>query len=204
MPFGKAGAPEFRRTPDSMHSTRHQRIEPDVRPPTQPELPIWSRLLDGPHPWGSFDATVTRYGVRRDRLVIYPPGISSADRRLARMWRGWPVVGAALGLLAVMLLGKTVAPPAAVLEYVLAAYVAIGVLLFVRAGPARVPVRSLSAVVVPLAADVREQRRHTDWQNLVDALTEADRMLTTGAISRVEYEAIWWDAYARLEAVTHG
>ena len=120
------------------------------------------------------------------------------------MWRGWPVVGAALGLLAVMLLGKTVAPPAAVLEYVLAAYVAIGVLLFVRAGPARVPVRSLSAVVVPLAADVREQRRHTDWQNLVDVLTEADRMLTTGAISRVEYEAIWWDAYARLEAVTHG
>ncbi len=187
-----------------MHRTRHQRLEPGVRQPTPPELGFWSRLLDGPHPWGSFDATVGRYGVRRDRLVIYPPGTSTADRRLARMWRGWPVLGAALGLLAVIFLGETVAPPAAVLGYVVVANVCIGVLLFLRAGPARVPVRSLSAVLVPLAADERERRRHTDWVTLVDALTRADRMLTIGAMSRVEYEAIWWDAYERLEAVTHG
>ncbi|HKI39822.1 MAG TPA: DUF6611 family protein [Mycobacterium sp.] len=187
-----------------MHRTRHQRLEPGVRQSTPPELRYWSRVLDGPHQWGSFDTTVSRYGVRRDRLVIYPPGISTADRRLARMWRGWPVFGAALGVLAVMFLGKTVAPPAAVLEYCVVAYVSIGALLLLRAGPARVPVRSLSAALVPLAADARERRRHTGWVTLVDALTRADRMLTIGAISRVEYEAIWWDAYERLEAVTHG
>jgi hypothetical protein len=161
-------------------------------------------MLDGPRPWGFFDAAVGRYGVRRHRLVIYPPGISSADRRLARMWRGWPVSGAALGLLAVMLLGNTVAPPAAVLEYVVTGYVIIGAVLFLRAGPVRVPVRSLSAVLMPLAPDAGERRRHSEWAALVDALTRADRMVAAGAISRVEYEAIWWDAYERLEAVTHG
>lgn len=161
-------------------------------------------MLDGSRRWGSFDAAVGRYGVRRDRLVIYPPGISSADRRLARMWRGWPVSGAVLALLAVMFLGDRVAPPAVVLGYAAIGYVTVGAVLFLRAGPGRVPVRSLSAVLVPPAVDAREACRHTEWAVLVDALSRADRRLTVGAISRVEYEAIWWDAYDRLEAVTHG
>ena len=39
---------------------------------------------------------------------------------------------------------------------------------------------------------------------LVDMLTRADHMLTTGAISPVEHEAIWWQAYDHLEATTNG
>jgi hypothetical protein len=34
-------------------------------------------------------------------------------------------------------------------------------------------------------------------------LTRADDMLSTGVISPVEYEAIWWQAYDRLEDTTH-
>ncbi len=103
-----------------------------------------------------------------------------------------------------MLLGNAVAPPDTVLEYVVVAYVSTGALLFLRAGPARVTVRSMSAVLVPLAADAGDRHRHFDWLTLVGMLTGADRMLITGAISRVEHEAIWWDAYERLEAVKHG
>lgn len=185
-----------------MNHTRHHRVEPRLPPP--PQHRFWSALLDGPRLWGSFNATVGQYGVRRDRLVVYPPGVSRTDRRLARMWRAWPIAGAGLGLLTVMVLGETVAPLAAVLECVLVAYVGVGLLLFMRAGPARVPVRSLSAVLVPLAADAGEDRRHADWESLVEMLTGADRMLTLGAISQVQYEAIWWDAYVRLQEVTHG
>jgi Family of unknown function (DUF6611) len=36
---------------------------------------------------------------------------------------------------------------------------------------------------------------------LVHMLTTADRMLATGAISRVEHEAAWWKAYDRLGAL---
>jgi hypothetical protein len=164
---------------------------------------LWSRLLDGAHPWGSFDAMVGRYGVRRYRLIIYPAGTTTAERRLARLWRGWPVGGAVLGLLAVMLLGNVVSSPIAVLAVAVVAYVSVGALFFVLAGPTRVRVRSMSVVLMPKTADAHELRRYTEWQNLVHRLIRADHLLTTGAISRVEHRATWREAYDRLEGTAH-
>lgn len=188
-----------------MRRTPQRHVEPDV---LQPEgapaaLRWWSRLLDGAHPWGSFDATVSRYGARRYRLIIYPPGTSTADRRLAQLWRGWPITGAVLGLLALMLLGNAAASPDTVLAVAVAAYVSIGAPLFLRAGPARVQVRSMSIILMPGTADVHERRRYIEWQTLVHMLTGADHLLGTGAISLVEHEATWWEAYDRLEAITY-
>jgi hypothetical protein len=189
-----------------MRRTPHRRAEPDVAQPAQAtpvERRWWSRLLDGAHQWGSFDAAVGRYGVRRYRLIIYPPGSNAADRRLARLWRGWPLTGAVLGLLAIMLLGNMAASPDRVLGYPVAAYVGIGALVFLRAGPARLQVRSLSILLMPNRADARERCKYIEWQNLVRMLTRADQMLKTGAISPVEHEATWWEAYERLEAVRY-
>lgn len=164
---------------------------------------IWSRLLDGSRPWGSYDATISRYGVRRCQLILYPPGCSTPDRRLARLWRGWPLTGAALALIALMLLGDAAAEPITVLAVAVAAYVIIGVLLFLRAGPVRVRVRSLSVILMPGIADECEVRKHAEWKALVHKLNGADRMLAIGAISPVEHEAIWWQAYDRLDARPH-
>ena len=189
-----------------MRRTQHRHLEPDFAQTTKVapvDLRWWSQLLDGDRPWGFFDATVSRYGVRRYRLIIYPPGTTTADRRLARLWRAWPITGAGLVLLAVMLLGYVVASPATVLAFAVAAYVSIGALLFLRAGSAQVQVRSMSIILMPKAADVRARRRHTEWQSLIHMLTRADQMLTAGAISPVEHEAIWWEAYDRLEAVRY-
>jgi hypothetical protein len=61
----------------------------------------------------------------------------------------------------------------------------------------------MSIILMPGAVDARERRRYTEWQTLVHMLTRADHMLTTGAISLVEHEAIWWEAYDRLEAITY-
>ncbi len=188
-----------------MRGTQQPHAESGVSQPTKaPAQPRWwSRLLEGAHPWGFSDATISRYGVRRYRLIIYPPGTTAADRQLARLWRGWPITAAVLGLLAVMLLGNVVPSPNTVLAYAVAASVSIGALLFQRAGPARVQVRSMSIILMPKAADVRARRRYAEWQTLVHMLTQADQMLTAGAISPVEYEAIWWEAYDRLEAVRY-
>lgn len=134
-------------------------------------------------------------------MVIYPPWSSTADRHLARLWRGWPISGALLGLIAVMLLGNAAASPDTVLAFAVTAYVGIGALLFLRAGPARVQVRSVSIALTPNAADAGEQRRYIEWRTLVDELTRADRLLRTGAITLVEHEATWWDAYERIEAI---
>ena len=189
-----------------MRRTPYRRAETDDRRLTQ-EAPAeprwWSRLLDGAHPWGSFDATVGRYGIQRYRLIVYPPGSTAADRRLARLWRGWPITGAVLALLAFMLFGNVVAPPTTVLEYAVAGYVGIGALLFLRAGPVRVRVRSMSIILMPKGADVRELCRYAEWRMLVHMLTTADRMQATGATSLVEHEASWWKAYDRLGAISH-
>jgi len=106
-----------------------------------------------------------------------------------------------LGLVAVMLLGNVAASPDMVLAFAVTVYVSIGALLFLRAGPTRVQVRSVSIALMPKAADAREQRTYIEWQTLVSMLTRADRLLRTGAISPVEHEATWWEAYDRLGAV---
>jgi hypothetical protein len=109
------------------------------------------------------------------------------------------VGGAVLGLLAVMLLGNVVSSPNAVLAVTLVAYVSVGALLFLLAGPVRVQVRSMSLILMPETADADELRRYTEWQTLVHMLIRADHMLMAGAISPVEHEATWWEAYDRLE-----
>ncbi|MEE6179298.1 DUF6611 family protein [Mycobacterium sp. 050134] len=184
-----------------MRRTVPRHPEQVVLQPTQsvPAAPRWwLRLLDGTHQWGSFDATVGRYDVRHYRLIVYPPGSSTADRRLARMWRGWPATGAVLGLLAILFLGGAAAPPDTVLKYAVFAYVLIGALLFLRAGPPRVHVRSLSAILLPGSIDAGELRKYTEWAVVVSMLTQADRAVGKGAISLVEREAVWWEAYDRL------
>jgi hypothetical protein len=108
-----------------------------------------------------------------------------------------------LALLAIMLFGNEAASPNTVLGFAVAVYVSIGALLFLRAGPARLQVRSMSIALMPGTADARERRKYIEWRTLVHMLTRADLLLTTGAISLVEHEATWWEAYDRLEAITY-
>lgn len=120
---------------------------------------------------------------------------------MARLWRGWPVTGAALGLLAIMLLGHAGVSPDKVLAIFVVAYVGIGALLFLRAGPLRVPVRSMSVNLLPSSADADERQGHTECRTLAAMLVRADHLLANGAISVVDHEAIWWDAYDRIEVI---
>ena len=188
-----------------MHDRHHRTVERVVAQPTQAPIagPEWfSRLLDGAHSWGSRGqrSTGTVSPLSPDH---YPPDASTTDRRRARLWRAWPITGAALMLLGVMVFGNAAASPDTVLTVAVAAYLSIGALLFLRAGPHRVRARSMSIILMPNTADVQEQRRYTQWRTLVDMLTNADRMLTTRAISPVEHEATWWEAYDRVEAIAH-
>lgn len=106
-------------------------------------------------------------------------------------------------LLCVMVFGNAMDSPDTVLTVAAVAYLSISMLLFFRAGPPRVRARSMSIILMPNTADVQELRRYTQWRTLVDMLITADRMLATHAISPVEHEAIWWDAYDRMEKIEH-
>ena len=194
MPLSLGSAFQIPRTPDSMRNTQYQAVEPGAR--------WFSRVLDGDRPWGSYDVKIAQYGVRRYRLIIYPPGTTTADRRLARLRRGWPLGGAVLILFAITI-GDAVSSPYTVPVVAITTYLIIRVLLSLLAGPNRVHVKSMSLVLMPVITDEDERRRHNEWKTLTHMLARADDMLSTGAISPVEYEAIWWQAYDRLEDTTH-
>jgi hypothetical protein len=163
-----------------MQTTRHRLSEPVPPQPineSRPASPVSARLFDERRPWGSFDAVVGQYGVRRYRLRIYPPGTSITDRYAARLWRNWPIGGAALMVLAEMLFGEVLASAGTVLMAALGVYLATGALLFFRGGPAHVPVRSMTVLLMPNSTDMQELCRYTYWRALVDMLTDADRRL---------------------------
>jgi hypothetical protein len=194
MPSSLGSASQIPRTPDSMRNTQYQAVEPGAR--------WFSRVLDGDRPWGSYDVKISQYAVRRYRVIIYPPGTTTADRRLARLQRGWPLGGAVLILFAIMI-GDAVSSPYTVPAVAITACLSIHVLLSLLAGPKRVHVKSMSLVLMPVITDEDERRRHNEWKTLTHMLTRADEMLSAGAISPVEYEAIWWQAYDRPEDTTH-
>jgi hypothetical protein len=87
-------------------------------------------------------------------LVVYPPASALVDRRLAWLYRGWS--GAVLGLFAFLLLVDVVSSADAVLAVAVATYLGVRALPFVRAGPARVPVKSMSVLRMPGTTDVTE------------------------------------------------
>lgn len=66
------------------------------------------RLLEGSHPWGSYQVNVSRSGVVHHRLTVYPPGANSAERRALAGARDWPVAGALGALLAIIGLGRSI------------------------------------------------------------------------------------------------
>ena len=100
-------------------------------------------------------------------------------------------------------IGDAVSSPYTVPVVAITTYLIIRVLLSLLAGPNRTHVKSMSLVLMPVITDEDERRRHDEWKTLTHMLARADDMLSTGAISPVEYEAIWWQAYDRLEDTTH-
>ena len=77
----------------------------------------WRRLVDGDRPWGSVDICSVRMGLTQYVLVVYPPGISDAERRSVRIWRGWPMWGTLLWIasdIVITSLGKPIVEVVAV------------------------------------------------------------------------------------------
>ena len=60
---------------------------------------LLSPLLDGSRAWGCVQVRPGRFGITYYRLVVYPPGIGTVERRLVRLARGWPQLGMLVWLL---------------------------------------------------------------------------------------------------------
>lgn len=159
----------------------------------------WTRLLDGDRLWGSTDTWYARHGMTRQRLVVYPPGISDTERRRLRLWRGWPLWGSALWLVVEVALSNQIAPVHA-LVVATGLFVVSGVAALISAGDPRRDVRTQIVVTIDGLLDLETRVHRAEITRRTATLIDADRRLASGQISVVEHEAIWNKIYQQLSA----
>src|SRR3979490_2744289 len=130
-----------------------------ARAPRNPAVPVivvefLRKLTEGDKLWGTVDySPAGRSMWRRVRLTVYPPGTTSAERRMLHFAHGWPLGGAILGLILMVTLGSAW-PPALVIVAIVAMYLAgfwVGVRL---TRPIRSRIRSLSVVSVYVGGEL--------------------------------------------------
>jgi hypothetical protein len=184
---------EQRSPVDGTDDIRSRPVGPDGRAFAQ----WWTLVLDGRHDWGSVDASPTRHGVTRYRLVVFPPGIEPVERRLLRAWRAWPTWGAVLWVVSQIVLSTLLTPGAAFAASTIA-YLASGLFLFARVAELRSRVRTLSVVRIAGYTDVRSAAMFVELKSLVAALCHADSQRDRGQSSPADHESTWWQVYDRL------
>lgn len=156
----------------------------------------WTRLIDGDHPWGSLSISLTRYGVTRYWLVVYPPGIDRDQRRLLRAWRAWPTWGAILWLSSLCLLSTPISWVEFAVPTVL--WLGSGAFLSARVSRLRAQVRVLCLTRFGSHPDEQSEAGYAELKTLVTMLQSADNLLDQGLLSASGHEAIWWQVYDRL------
>ncbi|MFC4244030.1 DUF6611 family protein [Gryllotalpicola reticulitermitis] len=168
-------------------------------------MPRWARrLIDGPHPWGAIQiAPVDRTGrALRYRLIVYPPGITDAERRWLVLHSRWPAIGTTLGVAVSAVLGEVMNGWAA-LAIGAAVFLAGAFATTVACGGARRGTRRLTATVFnamgyhEVCGDLETIERCAGILVALDARRGPDGFRT---MSPVEYEHLWGRVYDELAA----
>lgn len=162
----------------------------------------WLLLLDGDRPWGSIDIRPDRFGVTRYRLVVYPPGISESERRRVRVARAWPMWGALVWVACEIFLNNMTTPWIA-LAMSTAACLGSGLVAFAMAGAPRARVRMMGAMVMAGHHDPISVAARDRLIKLADTLMDADDRLTSGHISALQHEMVWWQVYDQMSPTMH-
>jgi hypothetical protein len=157
----------------------------------------WAFIVDGLHVWGSIDVSPSRYGVTRYRLVVFPPGTDTVERRLLRVWRAWPTWGALLWLTTQIVLDAILGAGAALAVSTIA-YLGSGAILFGRVNVLRTRVRTLSVVRIAGYTDSHAAAMFAELKRLVAALRHADEQRDRGQLSPAAHEAVVWRVYDRM------
>jgi Family of unknown function (DUF6611) len=167
----------------------------------------WSRLLDGENRWGFARIQMDRFGVTRYRLVVYPPGISDAERRRLRIWRGSPIWGTALWVVSEVYLQQAFRTwEALAISSTMVISLVVGALFM--SGNTRTEVRMVGVVTIPGHVDAATIAARDKLEALAAMLYDADERVGAERMSPLEHEALWWQVYDQLApdgpAVFHG
>ncbi|OCB52025.1 hypothetical protein A5722_30070 [Mycobacterium vulneris] len=160
---------------------------------------LLSPLLDGSRAWGCVQVRPGRFGITYYRLVVYPPGLSTSERRFVRLARGWPLWGMFLWLLCQLWLGGQMSPWLA-FGVSTAVFLAAGAVALGLSGSAFHGVRTLCATTMAGCDDPESAAARERLVVLAAELLHADECLARGDITAVDHELIWWRVYHRMDA----
>jgi len=153
--------------------------------------------MSNAHPWGLLETTVpVRYGWRSLRLMVYPPGVNAAQRRLLWLDRNIPIIAAILVLAAMLVLVPAVPPLALLLLVPVGAGIIIGVRRLTQR--LRLSVRVLSVAQLDIHGSTRTYGDGDLLNRCVDELCDMDRARLADRITPVEYERRWAEVYDAL------
>ena len=160
-----------------------------------------TRLLEGPHRWGTYEINAGRAGVVHYRLAVYPPGTNAIERRALARAREWPIVGGVGALVAIIVFGGTVGP-VPLMTAVMAIYVAGIAWTRSRTRHLRRAVRVADAVVV------NDGGRNVSRGELSLILTSIASLRALDENSarpnEVAYEARWAEVYRTIGEFSAG
>lgn len=156
-----------------------------------------SQLLDGENRWGFVRIQIDRFGMTRYRLVVYPPGISDVERRRLRIWRGAPIWGVALWLMAEIFIQQLTGPWSALVISV-GLVLALAAVAATKAGETRTKVRALSVATMPGHTGAAAVAARDELLAMAMTLTFADERLDEERMSPIDHEALWWRVYEQL------
>jgi hypothetical protein len=158
---------------------------------------IGLRILGGRYLWGSLEIGLPQQGFRHYRLVVFPPGVTEADRRWIRLARSWPTWGAVTFVVCLVCLSVALGPGAGLLTSAVL-WLGGGLVVFVRAGEQRARVRTVSVVLIDGHHDPRTAHVLALLASVAEQLANADRLLARKEISASQHEFIWGLAYDRI------
>jgi hypothetical protein len=155
-----------------------------------------TRASRGVHPWGRYtERPVSRTMWSSRTLVVFAPGTTTRDAVLLRAWHVWPVLGAVVAVVVLLVLDHT-------RGLGLAAAGAVYALGFGVLGAAtsrtRPQVRSLTTTVFHGNGrpEVHGDVRLLDGS--LDALLLVEHACRSGAVDRVGLEVVWADVWTAL------
>ncbi|BBY65124.1 hypothetical protein MHEL_33670 [Mycolicibacterium helvum] len=129
--------------------------------------------------------------------MVFPLGISRAQRLWLRLWRAWPTWGVLLWVASEIYLSSIVSNWTAI-GIATAVYAASGAGALAPVRGLRSQVRTLSVSVVDRRPDPRSGATCDELESLVHMLSEADALRACGELSDLDHEAVWRQVYDRL------
>ena len=157
------------------------------------------RLLDGDAAWGTLTVQPDRFGTRYV-LTVYPPGSTALDRRRIRIWRGSPIWGALLWIVAEAILTRHLHP---LLALATSTTLLAGCILAAQAyaGAPRRQVRVLAATLLPRRYDPVSAGMCEAMQRLARILRTAESSLHASRMTPAQFELTWWQVYDMVASI---